>query len=138
MAIKFNRRIKQKAFIDMVPMIDIVFQLVIFFMVATNFKVTSGIELELPGAESVATIATTPLTVTVFSSDKILIFDRETNINGFRAFITDYRNNDTTRSSNAVLYGHKEINYQLLIDVMDILRLEGYTSIDLAVRETRR
>ena len=32
MAVKFNRRLKTKVVLDMAPMIDIVFQLIIFFM----------------------------------------------------------------------------------------------------------
>ncbi len=135
MAIKFNRKIKQKAVVDMVPMIDIVFQLVIFFMVATTFKVTSGIELDLPRAESVSTIAKTPLTISVKSSDEIFVFDVKTDIDGLKPIVVKYRQDDISRGKNAVVYGSKNISYDLLIGVMDILRLEGYTSVDLAVKE---
>ena len=38
--------------VDVTPLIDIIFQLVIFFMVSTNFVTSPGIEVELPRSSS--------------------------------------------------------------------------------------
>lgn len=134
MAIKFTRRNKPKAIVDMVPMIDIVFQLVIFFMVATSFKVTTGMELELPNSTSVTDISTTPLKITVKNKDNILIGNVKTNFNNFEKIIKSVAKNKTGKQS-VVVYGNKKMEYQLLIDIMDILRLNGYDSVDLALRK---
>ena len=51
--------------INMTPMIDVVFQLVVFFMVSSTFVVTPGIDLNLPKSGSSDAVVTTPTVVTV-------------------------------------------------------------------------
>ncbi len=135
MGIKFIRRHKTKSVIDMVPMIDIVFQLVIFFMVATTFKVTTGIELDMPKADYLSTISTTPLKITIKDKDNIFIEDKKTDINSFHYVFKKQVIKDSSIKKKVIIYGNKDIEYQLLIDVMDVLRIEGYESIDLAIKK---
>jgi len=40
-----ERRLKPQINIDLTPLIDIIFQLVIFFMISSTFKTAPGIEL---------------------------------------------------------------------------------------------
>jgi len=43
---------KKNYIMDLTPLIDVVFLLLIFFMVATNFSNMSGMEIKLPGTKS--------------------------------------------------------------------------------------
>ena len=58
---QFKKREPKRIGIEMTPLIDIVFLLLIFFMVSTTFKSESGIELKLPKANSKA--VSTPLKI---------------------------------------------------------------------------
>ena len=49
---KFGVQRRPDPWIDVTPMIDIVFQLVLFFMVSTNFIESPGFEVELPQSSS--------------------------------------------------------------------------------------
>ena len=49
---EFARRNKHASELDMTPLIDIVFLLVIFFMLTTGFVASESIELNLPGSNS--------------------------------------------------------------------------------------
>lgn len=138
MAIKFVKRHKPKSLVDMIPMIDIVFQLVIFFMVATTFKTTTGIEMNMPNADYLSIIATTPLKIMIKDKDNIFIEDKKTDINSFYSVLKREVIKDSSIKRKIIIYGDKDISYQLLIDVMDSLRIEGYESIDLAVRKRIR
>lgn len=51
---RFRRAGKLRVAIDIAPLVDVVFLLVIFFAVSTTFLETSGIKLELPGSTSTA------------------------------------------------------------------------------------
>lgn len=135
MSIEFKRRVKPKAVVDLIPMIDIVFQLVIFFMVATTFKTTTGLELELPDAGLVSEISTAPLKISVIDADNIMIDKKKTNLANFKTVLQNEVVKDTVAKRSVVIYGDKIMHYQLLIDVMDILRIEGYESIDLALKK---
>jgi biopolymer transport protein ExbD len=133
MNIKFNRRLKTKVVLDMAPMIDIVFQLIIFFMLATQVKVTTGMEFELPKAENLSNIAQTPLKITIISEKSIVVGSKKTNLANFSVVLSESTSADATAQKSVILYGNKSIEYELLIQVMDTLKECGYDSIDLAL-----
>ena len=133
-AIRFPRKNKPKSFIDMVPMIDIIFQLIIFFMFATTLKTIDVVELNLPTAKYVTNIPTTPLNISVIDKDTIYIDKVKMNLQEFEKTIKNESINKD-KSRNIVIYGNRQMEYQLLIDVMDILRINGFESIDLALNK---
>jgi biopolymer transport protein ExbD len=49
--VKFKRRTKNKQEINLTPLIDVVFLLLIFFMVSTTFTKETHLQVELPEAE---------------------------------------------------------------------------------------
>ena len=51
---RFRRRLTPEARVDLIPMIDVVFQLVVFFMVSSTFMLTPGIKLALPQRQVIA------------------------------------------------------------------------------------
>ncbi|NRA21229.1 MAG: biopolymer transporter ExbD [Oceanospirillaceae bacterium] len=48
---KFKRRVRQDIDVNMTPLIDVVFLLLIFFMVSTTFTKDSHLQLQLPKAQ---------------------------------------------------------------------------------------
>lgn len=58
-----RRRIK--ANLDLTPLIDVVFQLVLFFMLSSTFVVQTSIQIEVPQAEGATALEQKNLTVTV-------------------------------------------------------------------------
>lgn len=133
MAVKFNRRLKTKVILDMAPMIDIVFQLIIFFMLATQVKITTGMEFELPKAENLSKIAETPLKITVVNKNSIMVGTKKTNLTNFSVVLSESTVSGNNAQKSVILYGNKSIEYNLLIQIMDILKEHGYDSIDLAL-----
>ncbi len=49
---KFRRRFDSKVQVDLVPMIDVVFQLILFFLVSTTFALLPAITLNLPESDT--------------------------------------------------------------------------------------
>jgi biopolymer transport protein ExbD len=135
MAIQFERRNRPKSVVDMIPMIDIVFQLVIFFMVATTFKVTTGIELEMPQSTLVNTIPTMPMKITAIDRQTIYIGDIKTTLDGLERVVREEMIVDDTVKQSVIIYGSKTMEYQLLVDIMDILRINGFDAVDLALKK---
>ncbi|MBN2544370.1 MAG: biopolymer transporter ExbD [Spirochaetes bacterium] len=135
MAFKFQRRLKPKVVVDLVPMIDIVFQLVIFFMVATTFKVTTGMELNLPDAAKVNTVKTSTIRITIKDKNNIFIDNYKTDISNLNKVIKNFIIRDKSINQSVIIYGDSSMEYKLLIDVMDYLRINGFKSIDLAIRK---
>ncbi len=64
---KFQREEKRKvkAQLDLTPLIDVVFQLLIFFMLSATFVVQSSINIEMPEAKGATTLEAKDLSVTL-------------------------------------------------------------------------
>ena len=64
---KFRRDKKRRVnpHVDLTPLIDVVFQLLIFFMLSATFVVQSSIQIEMPEAEGAAQLEQKDLSVTL-------------------------------------------------------------------------
>jgi len=74
--VHFRRRQGLKVAIDIAPLVDVVFLLVIFFAVSTTFLETSGLKLDLPTSKSTAEREARGLSVSL-AADGSLEFDGE-------------------------------------------------------------
>jgi biopolymer transport protein ExbD len=52
MRMRFRKSLTTRTNVELIPLIDVVFQLVVFFMVSTTFILTPGISLILPGSDT--------------------------------------------------------------------------------------
>lgn len=62
---KFARRHREPAEVNLTPLIDVVFLLLIFFMVSTTFETREALELTLPASQSGTPAKASPVTVVV-------------------------------------------------------------------------
>lgn len=127
----FKSTLKKKSSINIIPMIDVIFFLLVFFMLFTTFRSTpTGIDLELPKAVTVSE-----------QKDINLIFDVNTDGNVFHkgeeissselkniAAQTYQKNNDVVVIINA----DREVRYKHIISVMDNIRQVGIYKLALA------
>ena len=65
MKFKRDRKRRINPNLDMTPLIDVVFQLLIFFMLTSTFVVQSTIQIEMPEAEGAAQLDQKDLSVTL-------------------------------------------------------------------------
>lgn len=136
----FRRRLEPRANVDLVPMIDVVFQLVVFFMVSSTFIVTPGINLELPTAGTAEPVAMTRLVVTVASDERIFINQEAYDIEGFRGAMARLAEQaaeageDEDLVKTVVIEADSAVPYDLLVTVLDILRSAGYRGVNLRTR----
>ncbi len=131
----FRRRLKTMAVADLVPMIDVVFQLVIFFMVSSTFVLTPGIDLNLPESATAEKLVMTKLVVSVFSEEEIYLNKEQYSLAELSGALSDYEADEETEVRSVVVEGDKNIPYQLLIQVLDVLRRNGFRGINLKTRE---
>ena len=73
---QFRRRLKPQVNVNLVPMIDVVFQLVIFFMVSSTFILTPGISIIFPASTTSEPVVMSKLVVTVVSREEVY-FNKE-------------------------------------------------------------
>lgn len=132
-----DHRIQPKINFDLTPLIDIVLQLVIFFMITTTFRTAPGINLQLPGSKTAQSIATPELRVIVVSANEIYLDKTKTDLAGLEPLLRKRVSGSTAGQIRAVLEGQSGAEYQLIISVLDALRMNGIENVGLITRREK-
>ena len=132
---QFKRSLTAQNRIDMIPMIDIVFQLILFFLVSTTFAMLPGISLQLPESSSAEAAAVTPLSVTIINKNEVYINQTRVRFDDLQTELPRFLPSDQTEKSNITLEADQSVSYGLIIEVLDILRTNGYQNVNLHTLE---
>jgi biopolymer transport protein ExbD len=130
----FERRLKPSVQVDLTPLIDVVFQLVIFFMITSVFNVAPGIKLELPGSTTAETVSMKELRVVAVSADELYLGQRRTNLAGLPGLIKAESAGKDASKLSGVLEADRSCEYQLIVSVLDVFRQNGMTDVSLVTR----
>ncbi len=133
---RFRRGIATRTNVELIPLIDVVFQLVIFFMVSTTFILTPGISLILPKSETSEPVLMSKLVVTVVSRDELYLNKEQYDLDGLDQRLSIVTDVERSEIKTVVLEGDEEVSYRLMIQVLDVLRKNGFTGINLRTKET--
>ena len=118
--------------LNLTPMIDIVFLLIIFFMVGTKFtEMERQIELELPSVKQFGALTAPPKerVVNVYQDGTIRMDKKSYTIDQLIGEL--HRAHDEYSETSVLVRGNGEGRYQAVIDVLAACRDAGF---DLAVR----
>jgi len=129
-----ERRLKPQINVDLTPLIDIVFQLVIFFMISSTFKTAPGIELMLPDSGTATTITITEMSIVAVSEDEVYVNKIRTTAAGAETVVRAELEGRTAADVQAVLEAGAEAPYQLVVTLLDALRANGIDSVGLSTR----
>lgn len=134
MAVGFRSRRKRldtTGGIDLTPMVDVAFQLIIFFMVSTTFiTLQSGLPVDLPQATTSAVTSSDIPSVTINKENQIFLGSTPVTIESLESQLKA-----TLTSSGfnvVVLRADKEVRHGLSVQVMDIIRKAGAQRIAIA------
>lgn len=125
----FRRRLQPQARVDLIPMIDVVFQLVVFFMLSSTLATTAGISLALPSSDTASEMVTSNYTVTVVSEERIYLNGEPFTLQELEAELRGTEEQEGPIS--AVVEADASAPYQLVISVLDVLRRNGLTAANL-------
>ena len=136
MQMKFKRRLTPSATVDLIPMIDVVFQLVIFFMVSSTFILTPGISLVLPESSTAEPGAMTKLVVTVSGENEVYLNKERYDLEGLSLALGSISGDAREQIGTVIIEGDEGVSYSVLISVLDTLRKNGFRGINLRTVET--
>ncbi|PTY40622.1 ExbD/TolR family protein [Brachyspira hampsonii] len=131
---KFRRRFNIKSGIDLTPMIDIVFNLLIFFMVGSTIIVTPQIEISLP--KSTSAVGSEKNDTVVISISK----DGQKYINGYLsedidADLKKLADTEGELEKPVEIRSDQDVKTQTLISVIDSVKNAGFTRLSIATEE---
>jgi biopolymer transport protein ExbD len=120
--------VDQSADIDMTPMLDIVFIMLIFFIVTTSFVKESGIDVNRPSAKTAETKEQGNIIVGIKPNGDIWIDKRQVDIRAVRANIA--RLHAENPLGSVVIAADREAKTYVLVQVMDQIRLDPFLYSD--------
>ncbi|MBA2239479.1 MAG: biopolymer transporter ExbD [Lysobacter sp.] len=123
--------------ISLIPLIDVILVLIIFFVVTATFDARSVLKLQLPRATGEASEATTALTVLVNADGRYFVDDREvlrTDLESLKATIAEVAGSDRERP--VMLRADARTPYQSVVTVYDALGQLGFRKIMSATAPT--
>ncbi|MBN2307392.1 MAG: biopolymer transporter ExbD [Candidatus Hydrogenedentes bacterium] len=135
MTAPFNaRRHRRRPSINVTSLIDVMFLLLIFFMVSSTFREQFGVDVDLPAAETAARTETTTREIVV-SADGTMYFGHEpVDEAGLRLAITALLKEDPEGS--LVLKADEKADFGVVIRAIDIARDVGGTRLIIPTRYT--
>lgn len=134
---KVNLGALRRARIEILPLIDIVFLLLVFFIYAMlSMAVHRGVPVRLPDSSTARIEKESLLSITIRESGEVLL-DKD------RIPIEDLARSLKLRagqeaSPGVLLFADKKVPCQFLIQVLDQVRMAGLTRISLQTRTDNR
>ncbi|MGF1512026.1 MAG: ExbD/TolR family protein [Myxococcota bacterium] len=120
---------------NVAPLIDIVFILLIFFVVTTTFAKDLGLEVERPEAQSAREQPSAIVRVAIDRNDALTVDGRATSPWRLRAEVEDRLSSYAEKS--VLVVADVAVPAETLVQAMDACRLAGATQVALAVEESR-
>ncbi len=124
---------EEEAEINITPMLDIVFIMLIFFIVTTSFVKETGIDPNRPEAETAETKERGNIMIAISPTDQIWMNKSSVELQQIRPMVEAARAENP--ESSVVIIADEEATTGLVIDLMDQIRLAGVASISLAADE---
>ena len=131
---RYNRRraAQEEAGLDLTPMMDIVFIMLIFFIVTTSFVKETGVDVNRPNAETAERdekgnilVAITALRSTLLLSIHISSFSVRANIERLKIEYPE---------GSVIIQADQRSRSGLLVETMDQIRLAGVANISIAAK----
>jgi biopolymer transport protein ExbD len=121
---------EEESEINLTPMLDVVFIMLIFFIVTAVFVKEPGVEIERPEAFTAITPEGGAIFVAVTANDQVWIDRREVDPTGVRLAIE--RLHSENPESGVVIQADNAAHNALLIEVMDAAKAAGVSNIVIA------
>ena len=128
---KFKRRIELEHglhYIDIAPLIDIVFQLLIFFMLTSSFIMQSGIKVNLPKAVTSEVVKENNIVIAVSREDVVYINNNVFTNKELKAYLSKV----SSSNKPILIKSDKRASLGRVVEVWDLCRDIGINQVNIA------
>ena len=137
---KFNRRIQDEPSINLTPLIDVVFLLLIFFMVTTTFTRETRLQVNLPEAEAGTLSTQTERLEIVVSRDGSFALNGQTLVNGrvetlLRGLALE---SDGDLDLPVMIVADSQASHQSVVTAMDAIGQAGFARLSIATQRSEQ
>lgn len=115
--------------LDMTPFVDIIFNLLLFFLLSTSYVQHTAMELSLPGSSQSRGVEGVAIEVTLMSDQRIFLYDKPIALADLPAALAAEKEKGRTVF---LLKGDKSAYHGHAIEILDIAKSVGLEDIRVA------
>jgi len=130
---RFRRKKDEISDVDMSPLIDMVFILLIFFMVSSTFVKDMKLDLERPGASSATRASSKVIRVYIDNQAEVYIDNQPIKLWAVQSKLRDLLRTSTEKS--VLVITDNSIAVEKLIELVDQCRLSGAKDVAVATNK---
>ncbi|MBP7603848.1 MAG: biopolymer transporter ExbD [Spirochaetes bacterium] len=125
---EFIRNRRNDPHIELTPLIDIIFQLLLFFMLSSNF-IAPMLKMELPKALFKEKLEKVDLVVTVGREGQVYVNKEQVELEDLQGVLQDRM--VKLGKYDVIFKGDISISYGVFVEILDIAKLAGATSFSV-------
>ena len=128
---KFRRNRREPTRVDVTPLIDIIFQLVLFFMVSTTFVTSPGINVDLPRSSTESLLnQEEDLHIWMTDSGVVYLDKQPVDFASLKTILEQRATSDPT--TRVIIEADTKVEHGLVVGVMDLARSIGLERLAIA------
>ncbi|HQU13305.1 MAG TPA: biopolymer transporter ExbD [Thermodesulfobacteriota bacterium] len=130
---KFKRRLQaDEEGIPITNLVDVLFLLIVFFMMSTVLSFDRGYGVKLPQSSAAGAISNKGVSVTIARDGKVYVDGNETPLDRLGDAV---KSRQRAAGNNVILKSDRDTRFQAIADVMDRLLAVGIGDLSLPVVE---
>lgn len=128
----FSSDVEKGVEINMAPLIDCVFLLLIFFIVTTVFVEETGVDIQKPQATSAQDLEKNSILIALTADGRIFHAGREINLNAVRGLVSRQLRE---KEAPVIILSDGEARTNPLVDLIDECKLAGAKQVSIAAKK---
>ena len=136
---RIKRRSGGTLVLEITPLIDVVFLLLIFFMLATSFDERSAFKIDLPKSTAAKTKSTLKEVQVLVDKDRNVYLrytdnsgksqNEKLDLTSFVSVVSEKLNN--SENKDVIVSADKDIDYGFIVEIMSLLKESGASAINI-------
>lgn len=131
---QMNSEASDEGSIDMSPLIDCVFILLIFFIVTTTFVEETGVEVDKPQAASSVQLEKTSIMIALTAKGEVVYGGREIGISGVQPLVKRMLQQEDVP---VIVQADQQSESGLLVRIIDEAKLGGAQKVSVSTKQGR-
>ena len=133
-----TKRPKPSSGVDLSPMLDVIFQLILFFLVSTTFANLPGITLNLPESTTSQGTDISGVNITVEENGTIWFNETESSMELLQTQLSQVELGSFTKDTYPVsIQADEKVTNGTIVKIFDAIRINGFTSVSLRTTDVR-
>ena len=134
---QFRKKTKTDAILDITPIVDTVFNLLIFFALSLNFIITPGIKVNLPGSVTEEIIREQEEIIIAMDKDNSILVNGD-NVSFDQLFLILKKSAQKDKDTMVIIQADQEVSHGSVVRIMDVAKRAGLARLAIATSMIRK